>query len=176
MAGNILRGLFRSVVGSSAPRAAVATGRNLLAPRNFLLRRQGYRQLGGNTLKSGAKNTFRNRAENAFIRGVGTAGRAGYLGYRGGRRIFNTGRNYWRNSNYGAKIRRGVKNTAEFGRRGLKSIYRKISADPASAALGVYQSTRTPTLELKLQGQDIGRIQNPQPQENIFNTRAFSGW
>ena len=55
-------------------------------------------------------------------------------------------------------------------------MYRKISADPASAALGIYQSTRTPTLELKLAGANLGSLTNPGPQENIFNTRSFSSW
>jgi hypothetical protein len=116
------------------------------------------------------------RFERVLTQGLGRTGRVGYLGYKGIKNVGTRARNYWRANNFGPKISRAARGTGNFLRRGAKSVYRKVSADPAATGLGIYQATRTPTLELKLAGNQIGNLSNPPAQENIFNTRSFSSW
>lgn len=177
MAGNLLRSLFRGVTNTarSGGTRALLNPRNIISPRNFLARSRGYERFG-----QSLRTPFKARANNYLAKSIGYPSRGVYLGYRGLRSAGRYGRN---NINYFLnryrvrnRIKTGVKKTGSFVRRGAKSIYRKISADPASAAIGIYQSTRTPTLELKLAGANLGSLRNPPAQENIFNTRAFSSW
>ena len=169
---SLLRGLVRGFVGTA--RSGVGTralAKSVLSPRNLLARSRGYTRLGSSALR---KPVFRN--SNLLAKSIGYPARGAYLGYKGLRGIQNRGRNFFKYNRIGGRIKRGAQSTGNFIRRGAKSVYRKISADPASAALGIYQSTRTPTLELKLAGANLGTLSNPTPQENIFNTRSFSSW
>lgn len=173
--GGLLRTLARGALTNSIRRGAVSTAlRGAANPRNLLPRLRGYRRLPNVNKISGLPKA--SRLERTLTQGLGRTGRVGYLGYKGVRNAASNVRNYWRSNNFGPKLKRAAVGTGNYARRGAKSIYRKISADPAATGLGIYQATRTPTLELKLAGNQIGNLSNPPSQETIFNTRAFSSW
>lgn len=169
---SLLRGIFRGLTGA-ARSGRIFSAKNFLNPRNLISRSRGYSRLGTPLRTPFARGAF---GKNLLAKSIGYPARGAYLGYRGARNLGRRGTSFMRRNAVGSRIKMGVQKTGNFVRRGAKSAYRKISADPASAALGIYQSTRTPTLELKLAGSNIGSLRNPPKEENIFNTRSFSSW